>query len=142
MRSTVLVLTLVLAGCAELMESYGSLNQVAAEAMYGDAAIAGTLAPYPQDSGCSDARCRELDRTEAQLYAAARSGRIPWVQLVDGFYRKRAELFPSVRDDSFVRELRAYQRALAEAMDQRKVTESQWVYANERKLNELRARYR
>jgi hypothetical protein len=142
MRIVALVLLLVLTGCAGLIESYGTLNQVAAEAMYGDAAIAGTLAPYPQSSGCTDARCRELDNVESQLYAAARSGRIPWVQLVDDFYRKRTALFPTLSDTAFLRELRAYQRALAEGMDQRKITESQWVYAIERKVNELRERYR
>jgi len=127
----------LVAGCADVTDS---LNRTTNELVYGDAALAGTLAPYPQSSGCNDDRCIALDRTEAQLYAAARMGRINWVQLVDGFYQKRAELFPSVRDTASVRELRAYQRMLAEQMDERKLTETQWVYLNERKQNELRAR--
>ena len=142
MRNVVFGLVLLLAGCAEFNESYRSINRTAAEIMYGDAAIAGTLAPYPQSSGCSDTRCRELDSLEERLYSNARAGTIRWVQLVDVFYARRAELFPSVGDNSSVRELRSYQRALAEQMDLKKITESQWVYLIERKNNELNARGR
>ena len=137
-----IVLVIGLAGCAEMMESVDTLDRAVTETVYGDAAMAVTLAPYPQDSKCSDSRCRELDQLEAQLYASARGGRISWTQLVDDCYRKRAELFPSVQDAGDLRELRAYQRALAEPMDQHKVTESQWVYLNERKVNELQSRNR
>jgi len=142
MRALYLAFILLVAGCAETMESIGALDRAATEALYGDAALAGTLAPYPQSSGCTDPRCVELDRYEAQLYAAARSGRIKWIQLVDAFYLKRSQLFPSVPDTAYVRELRAFQRMLGEARDQGRVTETQWAYAIERKTNELRARYR
>lgn len=142
MRVLSLIMVLALVGCGSLDETVGNLNQSAAELMYGDAAIAGTLAPYPQSSGCSDPRCKDLDQYEARLYEAARSGHIKWRQLVDAFYQRRAKLFPSVPDDANLRELRAYQRTLAEAMDQRRITETQWVYLNERKANELRARSR
>ncbi len=129
MRILLLAMTLVLAGCAEMAGVLG----------YSSSYTAPYLAAQPQPSRCDDARCQQLDRLETQLYGAARSGRIRWVQLVDTFYSKRAELFPD-SDDRGIRELRAYQRVLAEQMDSRRITESQWVYLQEKKVGELNAR--
>jgi len=123
----------VLSGCAEMATDMAEM--LGMRTSY----TAPYLAAQPQSSGCDDARCQQLDRLEAQLYAAARSSRIRWVQLVDTFYAKRAELFPD-SDDNGIRELRAYQRVLAEQMDGRRITESQWVYLQEKKVAELQAR--
>lgn len=97
------------------------------------------LASQPQPSGVRDWRAKELDHLEAKLYTEARSGSITWLQLVDNFYTKCAELHPGYRDENG-RELPAYQRALAEQMDNRQITESQWVYLQEQKLADMRAR--
>jgi len=127
MRMLLAAIAVLLSGCAEMAE------------VLGYSYTAPYLAAEPRPSGCDDARCQQLDRLEAQLYSAARSGRIRWVQLVDTFYAKRAELFPD-SNDSGIRELRSYQRVLAEQMDGRRITESQWVYLQEKKVAELQAR--
>ena len=94
MRILLAAIAVLLSGCAEMAE------------VLGYSYTAPYLAAEPRPSGCDDARCQQLDRLEAQLYSAARSGRIRWVQLVDTFYAKRAELFPD-SNDSGIRELRS-----------------------------------
>lgn len=42
-----IVLVIGLAGCAEMMESVDTLDRAVTETVYGDAAMAVTLAPYP-----------------------------------------------------------------------------------------------
>src|SRR5688572_1229551 len=133
MRLLLLSVAMVLSGCAEMAKDMAEMLGV------NTSYTAPYLAAQPQPSGCDDARCQQLDRLEIELYSAARSGRIRWVQLVDTFYAKRTELFPD-SDDSGIRELRAYQRVLAEQLDGRRITESQWVYLQEKKIAELQAR--
>lgn len=99
-----------------------------------------TLSPYPQNSGCNRRGCLELDTIEARGYDAARDKRITWVNLVDNFYSQRNQLFPNARDTNSTREYRSYQRYLAELMDSKKITESQWVYQLQKKLSKLNAR--
>jgi len=96
------------------------------------------LAPQPTPSGVKHSYAEELDHLEERLYKDARSGRIHWVQLVDTFYARCAELYPS--NDVNDREISAYQRTLAEQMDARSITESEWVYLQEKNLAERRAR--
>lgn len=98
-----------------------------------------TLAPKPEPSGSSDYRDKLLDRLEADFYGEARSGRMSWVQLVDRFYEKCAELYPGYRRKDFV-EVSAYQRVLAEQMDKRQISESEWVYLLEKQAAAVRAR--
>src|SRR3989338_608522 len=97
------------------------------------------LAPKPEPSGSRDYRDQQLDRLEAQLYADARAGRIRWTQLVDQFYSKCAELFPGYRRYDLV-EVSTYQRVLAEEMDKRRITESEWVHLLETQAADIRAR--
>ncbi len=99
-----------------------------------------TLAGSPQSSGCTDSRCLTLDRLESELYSLARSRKITWLQLVDAFYSERARLYPKTNDRNGVSELFAYQRMLAELMDQRKITEPQWSYLIQQKNSEIQAR--
>ena len=131
----------LLGGCAHWWED-GRLTQEGAVALFGEEAIAVTLSPYPQPSGCTDPRCLELDRYEAQLYADARSGKITWLQLVDSFYLRRAMLFPNVSDDISVLELRRFQRAQAVEMDDGRIDEKEWVERNDRKFMELMGSFR
>ncbi len=138
MRLTAALLVLVLAGCAEMNEVVRDMNDSAAELM--GTYSAPTLASAPTPSGCSDGRCRTLDALEEKGYEMARQKTITWVRLVDVFYQKRAELYPSSQDGSGANELRTYQRALAEQMDMGKITESQWAYFIERRTAEIRAR--
>lgn len=97
------------------------------------------LAPKPEPSGSRDYRDQQLDRLEAQLYADARAGRIRWTQLVDQFYSKCAELFPGYHTYDLV-EVSTYQRVLAEKMDKRHITESEWVYLQEAQAADIRAK--
>lgn len=97
-----------------------------------------SLASQPQPSGRSEYVALVLDELEARLYTDARSGRISWVQLVDSFYARCADLYLGYRNENN-RELPAYQRVLAEQMDARSITESQWVYLLEKKITEIEA---
>lgn len=97
------------------------------------------LSPMPEPSGSIDYRGQQLDRLEARLYDDARSGRIRWIQLVDQFYIKCTELYPGFHTTHLV-EVSAYQRVLAEQMDNRRITESEWVYLLEKQAAEIRAR--
>ena len=138
MRLTTILFVLVLAGCAEMNEVVRDMNDSTSELM--GTYSAPTLAGSPTPSGCGDDRCRTLDAIEAKGYELARQKKITWVKLVETFYNKRAELYPTSRDRFGANELRTYQRALAEQMDMGKITESQWAYFIERKTAEIRAR--
>ena len=138
MRFTILLLAFALSGCGCLNELVNDLNDSAGELM--GTYSAPTLAGAPTPSGCSDQRCRTLDAIEAKGYELARQKKITWVKLVDVFYQKRAELYPSSHDSYGANELRTYQRALAEQMDLGKITESQWAYLIERKNAEINTR--
>lgn len=138
MRLVTVLIALALAGCGGLNEMVRDLNDSAGELM--GTYSAPTLAGAPTPSGCSDSRCRTLDALEAKGYELARQKKITWVKLVDAFYQKRAELYPSSQDSYGVNELRTYQRALAEQMDIGKLSESQWAYLIEKKNADIRAR--
>lgn len=124
----IIVLTAAISGCVTLGDLVGASDPLF------------TLSPYPQDSGCSKPKCRRLDSIEAKGYELARDGKLTWVRFVDTFYSERNKLFPDAEEDSESREYRAYQRVLAEQMDARKMSESQWVYLLEKKKGELSAR--
>lgn len=100
------------------------------------------LASSPHSSGIDDYRAKALDYFEADIYGNARTGRISWVQLVDSFYARCIEIFKGQFYITHNRELQAYQRMLAEQMDAKEITESQWAYLIEKKLGEMRARTR
>lgn len=100
-----------------------------------------TLASQPQSSGDPDSRAQLLDDLEARLYRDARSGQISWVQLVDRFYSQCAALYQGYYDEDG-RDLPAYQRVLAEKMDAGSIKESEWIYLQESKLSERRARHK
>lgn len=97
------------------------------------------LASQPRSSGGNDWQSRELDNLEARLYMDARSGKIGWVQLVEKFYARCAELYRGYRNEDH-RDLPAYQRVLAEKMDARSINESEWIFLQESKLAERHAR--
>lgn len=97
------------------------------------------LSPKPEPSGSSDYSDQLLDRLEARLYGDARAGRIRWIQLVDQFYAECTKLHPGYRTNRLV-EVSAYQRVLAEQMDNRRITESEWVYLLEKQAADIRAR--
>lgn len=101
-----------------------------------------TLASAPTATGCAqrDQRCLILDQTEADLYSKARSTAISWRQLVDRFYSERARQYPSSNDGYGAAELAAYQRVLADRMDRGQISETEWVYFNEQKLQEISSR--
>ncbi len=142
MRNALVVFLLaLLAGCTHWWND-GQLTQEGAVAILGESVLAVTLAAVPQSSGCTDPRCIELDTLEAQLYADARAGRIAWLQLVDDFYQRRASLFPDIHDDNFVLELKQYQHGLAADMDAGRLTEAEWVEANDYKFEQLLRKYR
>lgn len=129
MRSAIVLVSAVLAlcSCAELSSLMGGST------IY-------YLSPEPRSSGCSDSDCQQLDRYEAQLYNSARSGRITRTQLVNMFYARRNQLFPDSEENDFTREIRAYQRVLAEQMDRKQLTEAQWIYLLDKRAGELNAR--
>lgn len=134
-----LVAVFALTGCGSgLNQVVWGLNDAAAEMM--GVYSAPTLASAPTPSGCNDRRCRTLDEIEAKGYELARQGKITWVKLVDVFYKKRAELYPSSQDGFGVSELVAYQRLLAEQLDLGKITETDWAYLIEVKRSEISAR--
>lgn len=143
-RLFALAFALPLSGCLATGDPFGlnALNDSTAE-MFGTYQ-APTLAASPRPSGCAerDARCRALDQAEAYLYQEARAGRITWVQLVDSFYAERLRQYPTTNDSYGARELFSFQRMLAEQMDQRRITEAQWVYYQEQKQAEMNSRSR
>ena len=123
-RWVAIAIVLVLAGCASL-----------------DTQTGGYLASSPRPGICSAQRCQQLDAFEAQGYALARQKQTTWVQFVDAFYQKRAELFPNGNDDKHgVHEIRTYQRMLAAQMDAGQLTEIQWAYLLKKKSADIRAR--
>jgi hypothetical protein len=131
-----ILLSTLLAGCAGSIID-GVLNDYRETlGVY----TAPTLAGSPRSSNCGDERCRALDAIEEKGYELARQKKITWVKLVDTFYKKRAEYYPSSQDSSGVNELKSYQRALAEQMDLGKLTESQWAYLVEKKTGDISAR--
>lgn len=97
------------------------------------------LASQPHSSGINDWQARELDNLETRLYIDARAGQISWVQLVDKFYARCAALIQGYLNENN-RELAAYQRVLAEKMDAKNINESEWIFLQESKLSEIRAR--
>ena len=98
------------------------------------------LASTPQPSNCPKPACQRLDAVESKGYELARGGKLSWVKFVDTFYSERNQLFPNAEESNEWREYRAYQRVLAEQMDAKKISESQWVYFLEKKKGELDAR--
>lgn len=140
LRLLALAFAIPLSGCLATGDPFG-LN--ALTELFGTYQ-APTLAAYPTPSGCggNDARCRALDQAEAYLYQEARARRISWVQLVDRFYAERGRQYPNTNDSYGARELFSFQRMLAEQMDQRKITESQWVYYHEQKQAQMDSRAR
>lgn len=138
-RLFVFLIALILTGCVGLNERMRNLDDSAGEMM--GVYTAPTLAGSPRPSGCRDQRCRTLDAVESKWYELARQRKTSWVKLVDVFYQKRAELYPSTQDNYGVNELKAYQRVLAEQMDVGKITESQWAYLIESKSGEINSRY-
>lgn len=124
----IIVLAVAIGGCVTLGDLVGASDPLF------------TLSPYPQDSGCSKPECRRLDSIEAKGYELARNGKLTWVRFVDTFYSERNKLFPDAEEDGASREYRAYQRVLAEQMDAKKMSESQWVYLLEKRKGELNAR--
>ncbi len=148
MKSVALVASvLLLTGCANsggggsLFDAINDLDTITRAAVGLPSNYqAPTLAASPTSSGCNTNKCRELDAVEARGYELARAGQIKWIQLVDWFYSRRAELYPETNDQFGASELRAYQRMLAEQMDTGRLTESQWVYLIEKKNSEINTR--
>lgn len=133
-----LLIGILLSGCTSIDRALRDIDNDAAEVL--GTYSAPTLAGSPRPSGCTEQRCRTLDSIEAKGYELARQKKISWGKFVDYFYLKRSELYPNSNDSSGVYELRAYQKALAEQMDQGKLSESQWEYLVERKNSEIQAR--
>jgi len=140
-----LACALPLSGC--LATSGGGIFDVLNDLNESSSQMMGTYqAPYlasaPMASGCAnrDQRCLILDQTEADLYSKARSNTISWRQLVDQFYSERARQYPSSNDGYGAAELAAYQRVLADRMDRGQISETEWVYFNEQKLQEISSR--
>lgn len=134
MRPIIFFLIIALCGCQSLNRMKQDLDE-----SFG-AYTAPTLAGSPTPSGCSDKRCQILDAIEAKGYELARAEKITWVKLVNTFYQARAEMYPNSRDGNSINEFRTYQRALAEQLDMKKITESQWAYLIARKSSEISAR--
>lgn len=139
-RHVILLLILPLSGCLATGDPFGlnALNDFSGEVL--GTYVAPTLAASPTPSPCGqrgDARCRQLDELEERLYSYARSELITWVYLVDNFYKERARQFPNSADDLSVRQKYSFQRMLAEQMDNKKLTEAQWVYLNNKKDAEI-----
>jgi len=136
--------TLALSGCLAtgggVFSSLNDWNEIA-ENLTGTYQ-APTLASFPTPSGCDsrDQRCLALDQTEADLYSKARSRSISWRQLVDQFYSERARLYPSTNDSYGASELAAYQRVLADRMDNGRMSETEWVYLLKQKWEEMYSR--
>ena len=129
MRLSILVLfiLLTLGGCSLIN---GNQNNYTAP----------TLGSDGRPGNCNDERCKALEDIEIKNYELARNGKITWVNMVEAFYQKRAELYPNSQDQYGANELRAYQKMLAEQMDTKKITESQWTYQIESKYSEIRTR--
>lgn len=134
MRPIIFFLIITLCGCQSLNQMKRDIDESLG------AYTAPTLAGSPTPSGCNDQRCQTLDAIEAKGYELARAEKITWVKLVDTFYQARAKLYPNSRDGNSIDEFRTYQRALAEQMDMKKITESQWAYLIARKSSEISVR--
>lgn len=139
-RHAILLSILPLSGCLATGDPFGlnALNDLSGEVL--GTYVAPTLAASPNPSPCGqrgDARCRQLDELEERLYSYARAELITWVYLVDNFYKERARQFPNSADDLSVRQKYSFQRMLAEQMDNKKLTEAQWVYLNNKKDAEI-----
>lgn len=139
-RHAILLSILPLSGCLATGDPFGlnALNDLSGEVL--GTYVAPTLAASPNPSTCGqrgDARCRQLDELEERLYSYARAELITWVYLVDNFYKERVRQFPNSADDLSVREKYSFQRMLAEQMDNKKLTEAQWVYLNNKKDAEI-----
>ena len=135
-----LLLTLTLSGCADLSQMNRDFNISVAQAT--GTFVAPTLGGSPRPSGCSDDKCRQLDRLEEALYGEANRHQITFTLLVNRFYEGRARLFPESRDSSGLWELRSFQLALAEHVDLGKVSAAQWAYLVDAKANEISERNR
>jgi hypothetical protein len=141
-RRAILLISVPLSGCLAAGDPFGlnAINDLSGELLGTYAAP--TLAASPNPSTCGqrgDARCRQLDELEERLYAYARAELITWVYLVDNFYKERARQFPHSADDLSVRQKYSFQRMLAEQMDNKKITETEWVYLNNQKDAEISA---
>lgn len=141
----VLACTLAVSGClatggSGIFDLVNELNESSAEMM--GIFQAPTLASSPQPSGCGhrDQRCLILDQTEANLYQMARSKTISWRQLVEQFYSERARQYPNTNDSSGASEIFLYQRVLADQMDRRQISETQWAYLIDHKSQEIYSR--
>ena len=135
-----LLLLLSLSGCADLHQLNRDFNDTVAEAT--GTYVAPTLGGSPRPSGCSDDKCRQLDRLEAALYADAKGRQITYTSLVNRFYETRTRLYPDSRDHSGIWEIRSFQLALAEHVDLGKVSAAQWAYLVDAKTNEVYERQR
>lgn len=141
-RRAILLISVTLSGCLAAGDPFGlnAANDLSGEVL--GTYVAPTLAASPHPSPCGqrgDARCRQLDELEERLYAYARAELITWVYLVDNFYKERARQFPNSADDLSVRQKYSFQRMLAEQMDNKKITEAQWVYLNNQKDADISA---
>jgi hypothetical protein len=125
---TLLALAVFISGCVTLGDLVGESDPFF------------LLASAPQSSGCAKPECLRLDALELKGYELARTGKLTWVKFVDTFYAERNKLFPHTEEANSWREYRAYQRMLAEQMDNKKISESQWVYFLEKKKGELATR--
>lgn len=138
MRISLMLFALVLSGCGGVSDLVKGVNDLAGELT--GTYSAPTLAGSPRPLECSDSRCSNLEAIQEKGYELARQRKITWGKFVNVFYQKRADLYPSSEDDSGASELIAYQRFLAEQMDVGRISETQWVYLNEQKVGELKAR--
>jgi hypothetical protein len=102
--------------------------------------VAMYLEPKPGPSGCKSPECLQLDAFEAEGYERARSGRTSWLDFVYSFYAQVTLLFPDAPRGGSIGEYIAYQRMLAERMDRKQITETEWAYLLQKKLNDLIAR--
>lgn len=129
MRLTLLLLVilLTLGGCALIN---GNQSNYTAPVLGSDG----------KPGNCEDERCKALEEIEIKNYELVRNGKITWVNMVEAFYQKRAELYPNSQDQYGASEIRAHQKMLAEQMDKKIITESQWSYQIESKYSEVRAR--
>ena len=98
------------------------------------------LASSPTPSGCATERCRQLDELEKFGYTKVYEKRMTWKKFVDFFYEGRLQFFPNTNDDAYTREFISFQKVLAEQMDARKITETQWVYLVDKKSAEMQSR--
>ena len=121
-----IIFAIVLSGCAELGLVTFDMDSMLLSPQ-----------PTPKSSYFFPQVSKNLVTYEAEGYELARSNQTTWLQFVDGYYQERDRLAPRVQETESAHEYHSYQRMLADQLDKKQITEIEWSYLLEKKMNDL-----